>query len=596
MTVILVPAHVPAFRTLESTPARALTFATDLRAVTVGVKDVQGWAEGIAAPAWQGDTAAAHDHAATRFARRLDNAEAALDRAVTAADRFEARLTILSSLRLRLEEERRAVNGDATTLRADVTASGSAATEAEIAVLQRRGERLMTRATTVIAEIEEWVRRYDDTEADFIAALAGVDTLVEGRLAAEDPGRVDVGPLVERFDSLRGDPERLNAWWLSLTRAQRAALSTEIPHRVGNANGIPARDRDEANRAALTSDLDYWAQRDGDSQLSGEERSAAENAAHIQEQIDEYRAELDPLTGRELLHLLVYAPGSHSGDGAVAIAFGDPDKADHVSVNVPGLTSETSSTDGNLDKTHDLHRAALDEDNGSVSSIYWLDYDAPSGNPIKPWEIPDLGGVALTVKADAGGERFADFIDGLRGSDEGDRAHLTAIGHSYGSTAVGHGLQDGAEVDDAILIGSPGQPESTAASLTDADVWVGSKDHDPVSLLGSGDRGGVGALGHDPAADDFGGVRFETGDGSLRIEDLLGNHTSYFEDESLDNMAHVVADNDHLVTEQPHRGEDGGGHLTLSELLAASTGASVLDGVGTAGEWLWEHSVLGGIL
>ena len=68
----------PGFPHPASTPAGAQTLATTLRAVTVGVKDVQAWADGIAAPEWEGRTAAAHAHAATRFAIRLDGAEAAL--------------------------------------------------------------------------------------------------------------------------------------------------------------------------------------------------------------------------------------------------------------------------------------------------------------------------------------------------------------------------------------------------------------------------------------------------------------------------------------------------------------------------------------
>lgn len=618
MTVIPVPPYLPAFKEMESTPARALTFVTNLRAVSVGVKDVQGWAQGIAAPGWEGDTQAAHDHATTRFAVRLDTVEAALDRAVTAADRFEARLLELTSSRGAIDAERRSVNSDATTLRAEVAAAGDAATPAQVEALRTRGERLVARATEVTADIDAWVVRHDDAEADFIAALARVDTVAEGEVAADDPGRVDVAALTAALRRRRDDPEALNAWWASLTLAQRQALITEHPHLVGNAAGIPAESRDDANRAALHADLDRLGQREQDGLLTAAEERVLENARHVRDGIDRFREDRDLDTGRELAHLLVYLPGAHGGDGAVALSFGDPDRADHVSVNVPGLTSEVSSTAGNLDKTFALHQAAVDAGNGKVASIYWLDYDAPSGNPLNPFDPLgqlDFGGVAITAKADEGGERFGDFIDGLRASDEGERAHLTAIGHSYGSTTVGHALQDGLPVEDAILIGSPGQPEDTAAELTGADVWVGSKDHDPVTLLGSGERGGVGALGQDPAEDDFGGVRFETGDGSLRVEDLLANHTSYFEGESLDNMAHIVADRDGEVTTQPHRGDEGGEHLTLPELVTASSGASAgevvwehggewawergedaVDIAGDVGEWLLENSRWGGIL
>lgn len=595
MSAIAVPAHIPAFQEMESTPARALTLATDLRAATVGVKDVQDWAAGVAAPGWEGDAGDAHDHAATRFARRLDSAEAALDVVVTAADLFEERLSRLHTERGALDDERKTVNRETAALvqEAEATTDGSA-----VPALRRRAEQLMTRATRLLAAIDSWVSRYEQAESGFIASLQGVDSLVEGEQAAADPARVDVEGLRAAFRRRRDDPVALAGWWARLSRAQRQAFTTEHPHEVGNADGIPVRDRDEANRAALEGDLDRLTERDEDGQLARGEEAALENARHVRDALRDFRYAVDPATGRELTHLIVFKPAIHSGDGGVAVSLGDPDIAEHVAVNVPGLRSESSSTAGSLGSTRALHDAATQDANGSVASIFWLDYDAPSGNPIDPLDPLgqlDFGGVALTGKADEGGERLGDFIDGLRASDQGETAHVTAIGHSYGSTTLGHALQDGLVVDDAILIGSPGQPASSAAGLTDAEVWVGSKDYDPVSLLGRGDRGGIGVLGHDPADVDFGGTRFETGDGSLRVQDLLGNHSSYYSGESLDNMAHIVSDAGG-VAEQPRRGEHGGEYLTLDELVTAAAGASAGDLIGDVGELLWETSPLSGIL
>lgn len=581
MSAVAVPGHVPAFQELESTPARALTLATDLRAVTVGVKDVQGWAAGVAAPGWEGDAGESHGHAATAFARRLDSTEAALDQVVRAGDLFEERLSRLHVERGLLDDERKTVNRDITALVGEAQATSD---ESAVPALRRRAEALAARAAEVVASIRTWVARYQDAETDFVSALRGADSLAEGRQAAEDPARIDVRALGKAFGLRQDDPVALAAWWARLSRAQRQALTTEHPHAVGNAAGLPVRDRDEANRAALESDLDHLAEREKDGQLSRDEKAVLDNVRHVRDALRDYRHDVDLTTGRELGHLIVLEPAIHSGDGGVAIGFGDPDTADHVSVNVPGLTSQTQSTAGNLDNTRALHDAVLRDRNGTVASVYWLDYDAPSGNPLNPLDPLgqlDFGGVAVTAAADEGGERLVGFVDGLRASDQGAPAHVTGIGHSYGSTTLGHALEDGLAVDDAVLIGSPGQPEPTAAELTEADVWVGAKDHDPVSLLGTGERRAIGALGHDPADVDFGGTRFETGDGSLRVQDLIGNHTSYFSGESLDNMAHIVSDAGG-VTERPHRGEDGGGYLTLDELVTASTAAS-------AGELVWDH-------
>ncbi|MFB9767795.1 alpha/beta hydrolase [Nocardioides kongjuensis] len=595
MTLVHVPAQVPPCPDLTSTPTGAQDLATDLRAAAIAVKNVQGWAASIAAPAWQGDTAQAHDHAATQVAVRLDAAEAALDRAVTATDRFAARLSRLFVRRTRINADRAEVNERIAELVAEVAA---ATDDSRLVELRERADVLHRRASALRERIDAWKAARARVEADVVAALQGVDSVSEGQSAAADPGRPRTGELTRQLRRLRGDPVALAAWWRGLRRAEQEALTTEHPGLVGNTGGVPMADRDEANRGELARDLDLYRQRDQDGQLTGKEERVLDNARSVDEALDEHAGLTDD-AGAHLTKLLAFTPGLHSGDGGVAVGFGDPDTADHVSVNVPGLTTDTSSIGGNLDKTLVLHEAAVNEGRGSVASVYWADYDAPSGNPLNPLDPrgqADFDGVALTGKAEAGGERLGDFVDGVRGSDQGPPAHLTVIGHSYGSTTLGHALADGLPVDDAVLLGSPGVPAETAGALTDADVWVGSKDHDPVSLLGSGDRGGLGALGHDPADTAFGGTRFETGDGDLRAEELLHNHTSYFTGTSLANLAHVVAAADDEVTGQPPRGAPGGGHLTLPELLVAAGSATAAEGLADAATWTWEHAKLGGRL
>ncbi|WP_254069783.1 FUSC family protein [Pimelobacter simplex] len=226
MTIIHVPAHVPACPIMVSTPVGAQRLGTDLRAVAVAVKNVQGWASSISAPEWEGDTADAHDHAATRFAVRLDGAEAALDRAVTAADLFEERLAALFERRTTLTAERAEVNADIDTLSTEIAA---ATDESRVPEFERRAARLTTRADGLVARIDTWVRDRDAAEADLVAALRGVDTVAEGVQAAADPGRPDVAALTTRLRGLRGDPTALAAWWATLSRAEQEALTTEHP-------------------------------------------------------------------------------------------------------------------------------------------------------------------------------------------------------------------------------------------------------------------------------------------------------------------------------------------------------------------------------
>lgn len=588
MATIELPRTIDPVPTLDSTAVRAATFATNLRAVEVQVKDVQAWAESQGVPeGWQGDARDAADHGTTRFARRVDVSEAALEQAIIATDRFEDRLVRLGARRIALAKRRTTLNDDVETLRAEI--EGNEAVEINVTAWERRASALRAGATDLVDDITAWNGDADDAEDEFVRSLQGVDDIAEGQRAAQDPDRPDPDALGRAFDRRVGDPVALAAWWRTLSRAQKQALLAERPHDIGNADGIPVRDRDEANRAAVYSDIDRLTRQEADGELTDDERAILDNATVIREQLNDRLDDIDPLTGEHLVHVIVYKPGEHGGDGGVAISFGDPDRADHVSVNVPGLTSETSSLSGNLDKTGDLHEAATGQTNGSVATVFWLDYDAPSGNPFGSFDdLGDFGSVVGPGAADRGGERFSDFVDGLRASDEGERAHLTAIGHSYGSTTVGHALQDGLPVDDAILIGSPGVPEHTAAQLTDADVWVGAKDNDPVSLLGAED--GPGTLGGDPAQESFGATRFETGDGSSRIQDALDNHSSYFEGDSLHNLAAIVVNQDDNVIhdEERERWTDEGHYQTLPEYLVESSikgaGGPIVDGVESWGK------------
>jgi pimeloyl-ACP methyl ester carboxylesterase len=195
--------------------------------------------------------------------------------------------------------------------------------------------------------------------------------------------------------------------------------------------------------------------------------------------------------------------------------------------------------------------------------------------------LADVGGVVTPGDAQVGGQRLSDFVDGLRATDRGAPEDLTLIGHSYGATTAAYAAHDGAAADQYVLLGSPGAPTPTAGQLTHGDVYVGAADYDPVSLLGLGSRGGVGALGYDPAQESFGATRFDVAPGSYRVEDLFHNHTSYFGGRSLDNITDIATGGDPTV--DAGRSATGDGYYqNLGELLAGSTTTS-------GGAWLFDQ-------
>ena len=200
---------------------------------------------------------------------------------------------------------------------------------------------------------------------------------------------------------------------------------------------------------------------------------------------------------------MIFAPGAFGGDGAVAVAYGNPDTADHTSINVPGLQTNMNGIGGVSTDAYNVFKSASASNTGSVASIAWIGYNAPDINSPTGFidtllQVGDVENVAMERFATAGGHHLSSFVDGLRASDVGDQSHLTVIGHSYGSTTVGHAAtDDGLAADDIILAGSPGAGDNvyTASQLGD-NVWVGASDNDPVSWLGR--RGGEIGLGMDP--------------------------------------------------------------------------------------------------
>ncbi|GAA3804394.1 alpha/beta hydrolase [Nocardioides panacisoli] len=577
MAAIVLPAEVGPFRRMQSTSQGAAQLAGDLRAVTTDVKEVQAWAQGSSSTDWAGEAQQSAVSARARFAVRLDGGEAALDGAVVAADRFEDRLRRLENERIALERERTDLGEDIETVRSAIAHAGEST---DLTGLERIAARLRHRAGTLVADISAWETRYQAAEDDFVTALQAVDTVGEGRAAARAPGRLDPTDLLHQLSQRVGDPAALAAWWRTLTRAQRECLVTEAPHLLGNADGIPVTARDQANRAYLGGRLDYLGRRERDGQLTDAERAELEKDRRLADLVDRYSAP-DPDTGGQQLFVIGFRPDDYSGDGGVVVSLGNPDTADHVATYVPGTTSEGGDLSG-FDRIDTLHDTMVDEGRGSVATILWDDYDAPSADSFTDvHELADIGGVVSTDDARVGGERLADFVDGLRATDRGAPEDLTLIGHSYGATTAAYAAQDGAAADQYVLLGSPGAPAPTAGQLTHGDVYVGAADYDPVSLLGLGSRGGVGALGYDPAQESFGATRFDVAPGSYRVEDLLHNHTSYFGGRSLDNITDIATGGDPTVDAGRAAGGDGS-YQNLSELLAGSTTSS-------GGEWLFDR-------
>jgi hypothetical protein len=353
-------------------------------------------------------------------------------------------------------------------------------------------------------------------------------------------------------------PADVKAWWDTLTSEQQDQALHDFPDLLGNLNGIPAADRDTANRFWLATEKQrvhdqmeltkhhmglgfdpITGQRTADGRILDGLQAEAKNLDDISKGLDRAGA-----AGM----LLGIDP---SGDGKVIISVGNPDTATDAAVWVPGLGTDASKTDQNVGRMQMLNARAQAhlKPGQSVATVYWLGYDAP--------EVIGTS-VAFEQRSRDGAGPYSAFMDGIHATHEGN-LHLTAMGHSYGTTVLGEAAKSGnLHVDDIVTAGSPGMHVDHASDLhiDPQHVWAGSAADDPVSRpsIVTHDAVAAGTLGGPLGMLEGWAVGriYEQGHGISPDETAFGansytvdtsGHTGYWNNgtASLDNQAAVIA-------------------------------------------------------
>ncbi|MCT2582905.1 alpha/beta hydrolase family protein [Actinophytocola gossypii] len=324
----------------------------------------------------------------------------------------------------------------------------------------------------------------------FATQVAGlVDQLV-----TESAGRISGQQGLPPSPPEGATPEENAAYWRSLTPEQRDRLARERPELVGSRDGFPTTHRDIANRilldrekAALLAErdrlLDHMAGKPGPH--SAELMMLAE--------IDEELGGIGVIESRldRGYYLLGFDTRGRGEDATAIIAHGNPDTAAHVATYVPGAESGFGELDRLMRESDAMYASANSADPANPTSavITWLGYDAPDTvlHAVSP------------AYAEAAKGALDDFQHGLRATDEGEPAHHTVVGHSYGTVVTGYAARDEhLPVDDVLVLGSPGMGVRTAAELNIPDdrVWVLENNDDLIADTES--------HGADPGDDAFG--------------------------------------------------------------------------------------------
>jgi len=343
---------------------------------------------------------------------------------------------------------------------------------------------------------------FDELDAHAAAALTAATNAVEdlARKPEGAPPSSRVADLIYGKQPIPTDPKAFHDLWITLTPAEKDALWQHDQY-LGNHDGMPAVDRDHYNEVKLTDETTRAASAQAQlDQLTQQHTDWArgDNIPHNDpgarfKDVDDYnlwkrnyddaknRAKSLPdlraveQTLQDHPESMLMLLDTQSGAMAhAAVAVGNPDTAQHVSVTAGGLnTTVGDSLPGMANEAQDLKRTANAQLTASgrsgetVATIAWIGADLPQVD--KGGNLDKLAGavqVAGDGLAKAGAPSLSHFYDGLGAAHDGPKPQITAVGHSYGSLMTGLALQQPGPhpVTDLVVYGSPGLDTGYAPS------------------------------------------------------------------------------------------------------------------------------------
>ncbi|BDB42824.1 alpha/beta hydrolase [Mycobacterium kiyosense] len=354
--------------------------------------------------------------------------------------------------------------------------------------------------------VKNLLTQFGDAETQAAQAIStGLQELTGYAQHPDGPAvRPQVQAIIDGHAQLPTDPKQLHDFWAGLSPAEKDALYRH-DHYIGNRNGLPAVDRDYYNRETLADELSRarsaaaqveelraqhpdWAAGHNipspnepgaifDDRVAYEQWQRRYDAALAGTRTLPDLQAVDKAVGGKPDRKLLLLDTQTGRQAHAAVAIGDPDTATHVSVTAPGLnTTVHGAIDGMASEATHVREEALRQlrttpghAHDTVSAIAWIGYDAPQVPGTDDLGRSLAGGwdVSHDTLARAGAHQLAGFYDGITAAHDGGPAHLTAIGHSYGSLTTGLALQEPGNhgVSDALFYGSPGIEASTPQQL-----------------------------------------------------------------------------------------------------------------------------------
>ncbi|MFF2080932.1 alpha/beta hydrolase [Kitasatospora sp. NPDC058162] len=411
---------------------------------------------------------------------------------------------------------------DAKTHKLTVAADGGITWEKDPNSPNFAGNDAATQAQQIQARITAALNEADHADQTINARLghlatnASNGTGLDSATAKADQSAADA---LSQIPAAGTDPNSVKAWWNGLTDEQQQRMILNHPDQLGNLDGIPAVDRNQANLINLArGKQDIQRQLDGlgpaPAATLGSGRFIRPNPAYT-----EWQQKHDDLTDKmgginaiearlntkvDATHPPTFLLGfDTNGHGHAIVAVNNPDTANNVSTYVPGTGARLGSIGSDINRS-DVMVASADNanrqagDKSTTSSITWVGYDAPQSI------IPEAADDTYAKNAE---DKLVSFENGLHATHDGKIGNNTILAHSYGTTTVGYAMRDhGLPVDNAVLIASPGAGVETAKDLRidPSHVYAAQSPADAIGWAAATDPGGVGDNIWDNIKTDFG--------------------------------------------------------------------------------------------
>ena len=398
-----------------------------------------------------------------------------------------------------------------------------------------------------------------DTCATRLRSQSAAQRQTSGAEAGSGPAAsISVSPPAPPPD--RGTPAGNAAWWRSLGTLQQERVIRTNPGWIGNRDGVSFVARDLANRALLAVDRGFLMT--GKARLEtavagdwplGPNHGLIQDATQLH-QVNDKLASIAAIEAtlaqgdRQLLTLDLSQVRAQA-----AIANGNIETADNVAVFVPGMDSNVTDSIREYDKEMKHLKQRAEEESlrahptqaSTTATVTWIGYQTPELG----LDLLDPGrSVASDRTAKSGAANLVPFLRGVGAARDSD-AHLTLLGHSYGSTTAGFALQQETGVDDAVFFGSPGLGTNDVQQLK---LATAGGDRGQISYIEArrDPVGDLGVFGADPSH--LAGIDHASAGASSVVDPVTGEvrhfsevtgHVSYLVDNSTSqyNMSVVVA-------------------------------------------------------